>query len=469
MKFTFADLWRWDGTVDRGVYAIVGLIGFALKHNLDRLIATQIFHRPWGIFNYWIPLSEAAQISKLNHADAVFLGGMLAFSLPFVWIGVTLTLRRLRSAALPLWLVVLFFVPVLNLLLFILLCILPAQEEPSSIAVREDPRAEGLLYRLLPVSRLGSAAASLLLTLPFGLGFAVLGGNFLFQYGWGIFVALPFCLGLSSVLIYSYRAPRGLVSSIIVAGLSSFLLGLALLAVAFEGAICLVMAAPLSLTLSIMGGSMGFVIQQRRWFRSSTPAILSVVLLFTPGVSSYERAIIPILPVFTVRTSLEINAPPETVWREVVAFSEIPPPRELLFRAGIAYTIRAEIAGHGQGAVRNCVFSTGPFVEPIQVWDEPKLLRFSVTANPAPMQEWTPYPHVDPPHLHGFFISRQGQFLLQHFPGGHTRLEGTTWYEHGLWPATYWRLWSDAIVHRIHMRVLRHIKSQAEAGTQSVE
>src|SRR5260370_37608577 len=114
MRFTFADLWRWDGTVDRGAYALIGFIGFAIKHNLDRLIATGVFHRPWGIFNYWIPLSQAAQVSKLTHADAVFLGGMLAFSLPFVWIGVTLTLRRLRSAGLPLALVMLFFAPFLN-------------------------------------------------------------------------------------------------------------------------------------------------------------------------------------------------------------------------------------------------------------------------------------------------------------------------------------------------------------------
>jgi hypothetical protein len=298
------------------------------------------------------------------------------------------------------------------------------------------------------------------------LGFTILGVNFLFQYGWGTFVALPFCLGLSSVLIYSHRKARGLVSCLIVAGLSSFFLGLILLAVAFEGAICLVMAAPLSLTLSIMGGSVAFVIQRRQWLRASTPAVLSIVVLFTPGVSSYERAIPPAPPVFAVRTALEINAPSETVWRQVVAFSEIPPPQEFLFRAGIAYPLRAEITGQGQGAVRHCVFSTGPFVEPIQVWDEPKLLRFSVTANPAPMQEWTPYPHVDPPHLHGFFVSHQGQFLLQELPGRRTRLEGTTWYQHGLWPAAYWRLWSDAIVHRIHLRVLRHIRQLAEHDAQ---
>jgi hypothetical protein len=32
-----------------------------------------------------------------------------------------------------------------------------------------------------------------------------------------------------------------------------------------------------------------------------------------------------------------------------------------------------------------------------------------------------------------------------------------------MWPAGYWRRWSDAVVHRIHLRVLRHIKRLAES------
>src|SRR5712691_11690937 len=98
MRLTFADLWRWDGTVDRGAYALVGFIGFAIKHNLDRVIATGVFHRPWGILNYWVPLSQAVRITSLSRSDAIFLASMLAFALPFVWVGITMTLRRLRSA-----------------------------------------------------------------------------------------------------------------------------------------------------------------------------------------------------------------------------------------------------------------------------------------------------------------------------------------------------------------------------------
>ena len=165
-----------------------------------------------------------------------------------------------------------------------------------------------------------------------------------------------------------------------------------------------------------------------------------------------------------MKTAIEIDAPPTAVWRKVVAFSELPDPEDWLFRLGLAYPIRATIRGEGVGAERHCVFSTGSFVEPIEVWDEPRLLEFSVTSNPPLMEEWTPYRAVHPSHRDNFLVSNGGQFLLSPRPGGRTRLEGTTWYRHGMWPATYWQLWSDEIIHRIHRRVLRHSKSGAEGS-----
>jgi len=146
----------------------------------------------------------------------------------------------------------------------------------------------------------------------------------------------------------------------------------------------------------------------------------------------------------------------------VVSFSDLPEPREWFFRAGLAYPSRARILGTGPGAVRYCEFSTGPFVEPIEVWDEPRLLRFRVTESPAPMHELSLYRDLQPKHLHGYLVSKQGEFRLTPLPGNRTLLEGTTWYQHGLWPAQYWTWWSDAIIHRIHLRVLSHIRTLAE-------
>jgi hypothetical protein len=124
--------------------------------------------------------------------------------------------------------------------------------------------------------------------------------------------------------------------------------------------------------------------------------------------------------------------------------------------------MRARIEGSGAGAIRYCEFSTGPFVEPIEVWDEPRLLSFRVTKSPAPMREWSPYGDLITKHLNGYLISEHGEFRLVPLPNGRTLLEGATWYQHGLWPAEYWRWWSDAIIHRIHLRVLTHIRTLAE-------
>ena len=464
MKFSAIQLLRPTGLVDRGPYVIIGLLGFAIKHNLDRMLASLVFHRTWDLFNYWIPVRNIVHITELSRADAQFLGAMVLFALPFIWVGVVLTIQRLRSAQLPPELVFLFFVPFANLVFFLLLSLIPERGQP--VAPVSAAHASWLL-RVLPSSAFGSAAVSLLLTVPAGLGVAVFGTRVLANYGWGLFVALPFAMGFVAAGLYGYRQPRSLGGSIGVASLSVLLLGTLLFAVAIEGLVCLVMATPIALPLAIFGGLCANRLQKYRW-QIDGPAFFSMLLLVAPGIQWMEHVAHLPAPVFEVRSALEVRAPPERVWHEVIAFAQIPPPTEVMFRAGIAYPIRAEMIGTGVGAERHCVFSTGAFVEPIQIWDEPRLLRFSVTSNPPPMEEWTPYSQISPPHLHGFLVSEAGQFLLMPLPNGGTRLEGTTWYQHGLWPSTYWHLWSDTIIHEIHMRVLRHIKQRAEQRPSSI-
>ncbi len=464
--WSFFDLWRLDGVVDRGPYAAIGLLGFVVKYNLDRLIASAIFHQPWDLFKYIIPQKPLFLISGDWHdpsENEIFLfGTILVVALPFIWIGVALTLRRLRAIGLPTWLVTLFFFPVINLIFFLLLAILPSR--PTEDSQFFERKEKGVLNWIIPDHPLGSAWVALVFTLLFGLIAAILSTKIFASYGWGLFVALPFCLGLVSVLLYSHRSPRSFRSCLLVAVLSIALLGVGFLGLAVEGVICLLMAAPIALVLAIMGGSVGYFIQRCSWNRDQTLKVCLLLMLSVPLLMGAELVSVPREPLFSVCTSVEINAPPERVWQSVVTFSELPEPTELLFRLGIAYPVKATIQGTGVGAVRHCEFSTGPFVEPIEVWDEPRLLKFSVTQNPAPMQEWTPYRAINPPHLHGFLVSEGGQFLLKPLPNGKTQLEGTTWYRHHMWPAGYWQIWSDQIIHQIHLRVLKHIQYLAENG-----
>lgn len=449
MKLHAADLWRWDGTLDRGPYAVLGLLLTALKYNLDRLLMASAYGDAWRWSLYWAP---GDTFTRLLHdpAAATVRWTLFLSCLPFLWAGVVLSLRRLRSAGLPLWPVAFFCVPLLNLLFFAVLCVLPARDAA--------PRSS-YLSRIIPKSYWGGAAFAMALTIvPMGLT-TILALDVARQYGWTLFIGVPFMIGFYSAIISCWHQPRSRGACYGVAMGSLLLLGALLVAAAFEGILCIAMAAPLAMIVAFGGTCLGHAVARMKREPHSSLFGLLIVLPFLVGA---EAATAPEAPLKAVRTAVEIDAPPDRVWRHVVSFTEIPPPGELIFRTGISYPLRAEIVGTGPGAVRHCVFTTGPFVEPITTWDEPRLLGFGVTSQPAPMEEWTPWPSIHPPHLEGCFVSRRGQFLLEALPGGRTRLEGTTWYTHELFPNVYWGLWSDAIIHRIHGRVLRHVKTLAE-------
>jgi uncharacterized membrane protein YhaH (DUF805 family) len=452
-RVSIHDLWTTEGEIDRGPYFAIGFTLMAIKYNLERFIAGEFFHRPWSILAQYL---HAPQIDPRSFEgdDKTFFTLIVLMSLPFIWTGVALTVRRLRSTGLPVALVALFFAPIINLFFFLLMAALPRAsrpEQPSSFA-----------DRLIPRSPVGSAILVVLAGGALVLAMTQFSSALLKGYGWGLFIGLPFVLGLFSSLVYGHHQPRSLTECIAVASFSVVFSCIVLFAAAVEGAICIAMAAPLALALAAMGAVLGYLIQ-RRPGPSSHSAALLLVLLGVPALMGAERIDGIVEPVLPVVTSIDISAPPETVWRNVVTFSELPAPAHWIFKLGFAYPTRATIVGHGVGAVRHCEFTTGPFVEPITVWDEPRLLKFSVTSQPSPMKESSWYPDLHPAHLDDYLISKGGQFRLEPLPGGGTRLTGTTWYSHAIRPGWYWRPMSDWIIHRIHDRVLTHIKSLSEA------
>ena len=218
------------------------------------------------------------------------------------------------------------------------------------------------------------------------------------------------------------------------------------------------MAAPFGLFLTWVGSLIGYAVVDKT--PTQGPTAMIVLMLAIPLTAFIEQANADQY-IIEVTTSVDIDADIQTVWKNVIEFPELEEPSEFLFNAGVAYPISAQIKGQGVGATRYCNFSTGSFVEPITVWDEPTLLQFEVAENPAPMKELS-FWDIDAPHLHDYFVSKQGQFKLIELPNGQTRLEGTTWYTHNIRPVFYWRLWSDYIIHSIHNRVLNHIKKNSE-------
>ena len=253
MANRFVEMWRWQGKIDRKSYAIAGCAAFVLKYLLDKVVAGVVFERTWFLWNYWQPLGPDARVNAIYPDSRTFAATLLVLALPFIWLGVTLTVQRLRDAGQPLWLVVLFFFPVINLLFFLLLCTMDSRAVTGQREAAPWPETRRL-DRWIPRGGLGAAAAAIGLTIAIGSIFTILGTEVLRSYGWGLFVALPFCLGLFSVLVYGYHEPRTYSSCIAVSLVPIALLGAVLLLVMIEGVICILMAAPFALALAAFGG-----------------------------------------------------------------------------------------------------------------------------------------------------------------------------------------------------------------------
>lgn len=318
------------------------------------------------------------------------------------------------------------------------------------------------LSSLLPEDKRKRKWASMAITMVIA-GLLTLWGIYgIGEYGIALFILTPFLIGFSATTLYGYKRDISYGAALNISFLTLLFLMACIFLFALDGLICILMAVLPAMFLTWLGALVAWAMLNKPKASSTNTLLLLIILIPSMGYIEKEQA--PDLT--SVTTSIEINAAPQEVWKQVIAFPQLKAPEELLFKAGIAYPINATIKGTGVGAVRYCNFTTGSFVEPITIWDEPKLLGFNVLEQPAPMKEIS-FWDVDAPHLHDYFVSKQGQFKLIDLGNGKTRLEGTTWYYHDIKPAFYWRIWSNYIVHKIHQRVLAHIKTQTEPKQRS--
>ncbi|MEM7480304.1 MAG: SRPBCC family protein [Acidobacteriota bacterium] len=443
--------------VSRRAYLLSGLFLLVIKFLGDSWLLLQAGGSPWTPLEYLSPFGA----HRLNSFPAVSLGWFAAWSLPFVWIGASMTARRARDAGLSPLVAILFFLPTVNFVLMLVLACAPSAPAsgPTAGTQGKDTAATGPFETR---ETFGPVAE----TLP-GVGMGAVAGGVILAaafltlespYSLGLFVGAPFTMGLVTAFLVNRKQIRSAMSTQALSQLTLITGAGALLLFGIEGLICLAMAYPLAAFLAFLGSLLGRAVARPRRLATSH---LVVIVALSPLITALDHAA-PSPPSREIVTAVEIDAPPQTVWPHVIAFSELPPPNALAFRLGIAYPMRARIEGEGVGAVRYCEFSTGPFVEPITRWEEPHRLSFDVTSQPPTMQEWSPW-NIEPAHLTESLHSERGEFRLIALPGGKTRLEGSTWYRHELFPQAYWNLWSDELIHGIHRRVLSHIAERAEA------
>ena len=441
-----------DGAVNRKTYLASGVALMIVKYLGDAWLVWRATGIHWEPEDY-LPHVHSLLTLALPGAPSWLLPVLALWALPFIWIGVSLTLRRTIDAGLSPWLTVAFFIPFVNFVLMLVLVMAPSS--PGA----KKPRATNRAFRAgprLPAAVLAIGSALLLAVAVFGLSSLLVK-----QYGAATIFGTPFAMGALAGFLFNRKHPGDPMDTI---KLSTFLFIFtagAFLLFAYDGAVCILMAFPIAFTVGLLGAFFGRAVALCGQ-RAMPPAISAMLIL--PVCVALEPPHMAGRILREVRSSVEIDAPPDRVWEDVIAFRPITEPPDWIASLGVAYPESAHIEGSGVGAVRYCVFSTGAFVEPITAWEPARQLAFDVTSSPDPMRELSPYKNLSPPYLHGYLRSRRGEFRLVELPGKRTRLEGSTWYEIEMAPEGYWQMWSDFLIHRIHTRVLEHIRADAEAS-----
>jgi uncharacterized membrane protein YhaH (DUF805 family) len=457
-----------QGQIGRLPYALWSIGLFFSQHLVALMVITAYGappHDPQWMF-YVMPL----RFGTLRGAPDLVLILVLAYALAAAWALAALSFRRAANAGISVWMAAVVIAPVVQIAIILLLCVAPPRASAQDTSGRISPddnvspgrgpaatdrRESSDLQWQAAVQGLLAGAGLILAAVA--LGVLVFG-----TYGYGLFVVAPFIVGAITAYLANRRNDIGAARTLVLLAGAVALGGVALIAAALEGIVCLVVASPLGLIMAWIGGVLGREIARER----RTPRQILPGLAVLPIVFAVENVTAPLARFETTET-IAVNAPADRVWTAIVHMDPLDEPPGLPFRLGVAYPMRGEIDGEGAGAIRRGVFSTGVAIERITEWVSERKFAFVVVSDVPGMREISPYEHVHAPHVAGYFLTDGTSFELVPLADGSTRIIEHTSHQLRLDPALYWLPMARFIVHENNARVLAHIKRQAERAVQA--
>jgi hypothetical protein len=172
--------------------------------------------------------------------------------------------------------------------------------------------------------------------------------------------------------------------------------GLTTAVLAYEALICVVMALPILLPMSSLGGTIMAAVLRRRTERDQT-TLLGIFLIAPFWVAPIEHQVPVQTATATVETSIVIEADAATVWANLVEVALIQEEERSFSPVfdlfGAPRPLAATLDRAGVGGIRRGLFEDGlAFVETITVWEPARRIVWSIGADTsqvtrAPWQE----------------------------------------------------------------------------------
>lgn len=431
--------------ITRRLTYVLASLGLILSQNLVVWWVRQPYQPQNPVdLEFWLnPLSGALYLWGFSPVRGA---AIFAYCLLVAWALAQLSFKTAERANRGFVLAALSVVPVVQLGAIALNAALPSRGAPG-----EEERAQNHATRSVALGLLAGIALIVLAVLVSAVTFGA--------YGWGLFVMTPFLVGITTGYLVNSRsdlgARRTMKLVIVAAGLGS----LALVVLALEGIVCILLAAPLAIPVVMLGGALGRRLALVRLNRRNP--IASVAIL--PLVFMMEGAIPPEAPI-AIQYEIEIDASPEMVWQALTSAEPINVAPGLPALAGLAYPLSGKLEGEGVGAKRIGAFSTGTATEEVTIWERQKTLAFRVESQPPAMEELSPYRRVHAPHLLNYFVIGETRFDLVPLPNRRTLLQVASENRLRIDPLPYWEPIARLAIRKNVGRVLEDIKEKAEGA-----
>lgn len=235
---------------------------------------------------------------------------------------------------------------------------------------------------------------------------------------------------------------------------------------AWEGAICLVMVAPIVSLMAVVGGVaaglIGHLRQRQAAARRAAVGLAVVPFLCAPLETRWAEP----GALRDVETAALIQADPQTVWRQIVRVPSIRPDEQqpsFFHWIGIPRPDQATLDHEGVGALRLASFHGGVrFVERVDEWRPGQALGFSISVVPGSVAPGVLDEHVQVGGAH--FDVLRGRFVLEALGPRLVRLRLSSRHRLTTRFNAYAGLWSDAVMRDLQTGICAVIKGRSESA-----
>ena len=282
----------------------------------------------------------------------------------------------------------------------------------------------------------------------------------------GFIFVMPLTLGVLTVYFGARERSRGWLYLAFMPWVPCLVLLGAVAILGWEGSICIIMALPVFLVMSTIGGLFtGLVLYSAKW-EKHTYSLLAVFIALPFIVGSIEKRIATPQSVRTAETQIVIDAAPAVVWQNIERVREIKPDEQrfsLVHLLGFPRPVEATLTHEGVGGVRHATFAGGVlFVETIDRWDQDKELSFAIKADTKSIPPTTLDEHVT---VGGpYFDVLEGTYRIERLNGRQVVLHLSSKHRLSTRFNFYAGLWTDFIMRDIQRNILQIIKRRCEVG-----